>query len=1242
MTKKIITRAKIVLLCLALVCLAISLGSFFKEVPTVMAQNSAVTYSADFSNGLPYDWVEYNRSDVTEMESPKKSGDNLVLTHDITRSDTNMESLYYGGVYKIAQSVGDVSDFTLTLTYRVLASRDNLRWVGVMYHTQETIDGKLSGYLMNYRVNGKSAASVIKNTPDFNDFNVVESTGIAHDKTTFITLKITVDGDTATHYVNNQVITTYNLSSKEGVLGGTQKDGGFALIVNISKIEIKNLTIEGVRSNEKTSYVANFANGLPTDWNKNQKSNSAETTIDKVTDGIKLTHTGSQDANTYFGGFLDIATGLTNATNFVLEARLSMTSYENTSRWVGIAYHKQQNASGYSSFYMMNYRQNGATAFSTITPQPKFNDEHSSETTLTQGNNVYHTMRIVVKNLTAYHYVDTTLVQIVDLQSKEGVMGNTHVAGGFGLLFNKCSITISHLWIKADVLGENLPTTTTVAHPTLEYSPTIVTSAKTVEDITGATKKGYADSMIFEIDANLNVVNNNAVLTTLDKALQQTNSVVLPIVRINSNNVATAFLNYITENNVTDIAVISTDANLLKAIRTTGQGKYVRAILDWTQNATPLISSTDWQNVVNTTNACRANVALLKNTDATKNAVTYIQARLMTVWVNQPTYSSFSTHEIITTGAYGILSDSPNKVYDDFTLYADALPLIRTPYNIAHRGIPNDYAENSLYGYQRAYETGATHIEVDVHLTKDGQLVVMHDTTIDRTTTGTGAVKDMTLAEIKKYKIDRLYNGTYLNSTAYQPIPSLAEVFDYFDDKDIVYALEIKSKEDNVVQKLKELIDAYNVKHQIFVIAFGVNVIEQMRDVLPEVPSALLGTNTANWSNTTSFTANNRMLNEERYTQIAQLATNLDLTNGNAYVTEALKHRGYMSFYWTYQQQADIETAFKNGCLGITNNKSQSIEPYARSLQAKSQDYNLYDIQTLIDNKFAMQYVTYGDDVIPCEATLHTYESHDYYYNVIFKYTFTSNTGALTYTLYSESVKIINPAYYMSVQDINAILNTPAENLTLDDIPNIENAKIAYTLLTDEDKALVENIDGADDLINRIVLLNSYFEVSIDFDSAKGTVVGAADGDEFIYNSNVVLTVDIIEGFVISSITVNDEPIDLTSNKNATVEFVVTQDCAVVVEFDVDKDFITEDDEQNPPNDGTGDGTNTPGDGTGDGQNTPNGGNNTNNGENNSNSQSAITCVMATNADCSIVFTFVILLLTAVVMLGKKRLNKKQ
>lgn len=1186
-----------------MVCFTISLYGFLKKTPTAFAGGIPASYTADFSNGLPYDWVEYNRSDVTKLEAPQKSGNNLILTHDVTRSNENMESLYYGGVYKIAETLGDVSDFTLTLTYRVLDSRDDTRWIGVMYHTQETLDNKLSGYLMNYRVNGKSASSIVQNTPKFNDFNIVESTGIAHDKTTFITLKIVVNGNTATHYVNNQFITSYNFEDKADLLQ-VQKSGGFALIVNISKVEIKDLSITGTRKAEQTAYVANFTNGLPSDWAKNQKGATNETTAQKVSGGVKLTHTGSQDKNTYFGGFYNIATALTNATDFTLEARVSMTSYENATRWFAIAYRKQENANGYSSFYLMNYRQNGATAFSTVTPAPAFNDDHTSETTLTQNASTYRTIRIVVKGQIAYHYVDNLLVQTVDLLTKESILGNTQTAGGFGILLNKCSITISHLSIKAETLAENSPSTSSVSNPELEYAPTIVSEVDTLSDLNTITTKDYADSMIFEVDANLNVVSNGRALTTLDDALYKTYSSCLPIVRINNTTIANAFLNYIAENKITDIAVISTNADLLKTIRSSNAGKNIRAILDWTENPTALNNKNAWQSVVNTTNACRANVALISETDATREAVTYIQARLMTVWVKQSAYSSYSTNCILTTGAYGILTAQPSDVYNDFVTYTDTLPLLRAPYNIAHRGIPNDYPEGSLYGFRKAYETGATHLEVDVQLTSDGQLVVMHDSTIDRTTTGTGSVKNMTLAQIKNYKIDRLYNGTYVAESSYQPIPSLAELFDYFKDKDIVYALEFKSNESNIVSKLKELIDAYNVKHQIFVITFKINVIEQMRDVMPEVPSALLGTNLENGNMSTVFNANDNMFSSDRYVQIANLATNLDLSKGNAHLTEKLKHRGYMSFNWTYQQQADIETAFKNGVLGITNNKSQSIEPYARSLQAKSQDYNLYDIQTLLGNKFAMQYVTYGDDVIPCEATLHTYESHDYYYNAIFKYTFTSNTGALTYTLYSESVKIINPAYYMSVQDINAILNTPAENLTLDDIPNIENAKIAYTLLTDEDKALVENIDGADDLINRIVLLNSYFKVSIDFDSAKGTVVGATDGDEFIYNSNVVLTVDVIEGFVISSITVNGEPIDLTSNKNATVEFVATQDCAVVVEFDNSE--------------------------------------NNSNGENNSNSQNTITCAMAINADCSIVFTYLIFLLTAVVMLVKKRLNKKQ
>lgn len=69
--------------------------------------------------------------------------------------------------------------------------------------------------------------------------------------------------------------------------------------------------------------------------------------------------------------------------------------------------------------------------------------------------------------------------------------------------------------------------------------------------------------------------------------------------------------------------------------------------------------------------------------------------------------------------------------------------------NVAHRGASGSYPENTLLAFRKALEIGADEIELDLHSTKDGHLVVMHDGTVDRTTDGTGAIGEMTLTEIK-------------------------------------------------------------------------------------------------------------------------------------------------------------------------------------------------------------------------------------------------------------------------------------------------------------------------------------------------------------------------------------------------------------------------------------------------------------------------------------------------------------
>ena len=106
----------------------------------------------------------------------------------------------------------------------------------------------------------------------------------------------------------------------------------------------------------------------------------------------------------------------------------------------------------------------------------------------------------------------------------------------------------------------------------------------------------------------------------------------------------------------------------------------------------------------------------------------------------------------------------------------------------AHRGASAYAPENTLPAFALAMEQGADGIELDIHLTKDGELVVIHDEKVDRTTNGTGLVKDYTLAELRGLCAD---NGMEGFSEA--RIPTLREVLALVKPSDMMVNIEIKT-----------------------------------------------------------------------------------------------------------------------------------------------------------------------------------------------------------------------------------------------------------------------------------------------------------------------------------------------------------------------------------------------------------------------------------------------------------------
>ncbi len=91
--------------------------------------------------------------------------------------------------------------------------------------------------------------------------------------------------------------------------------------------------------------------------------------------------------------------------------------------------------------------------------------------------------------------------------------------------------------------------------------------------------------------------------------------------------------------------------------------------------------------------------------------------------------------------------------------------------NLAHRGFSSQYPENTMIAFEQAYQAGADGLELDVQLTRDGEVVIFHDKMIDRMTNGSGTLSDLTLRDIKWVSID----GLMQDGLPRQKIPTLEE-----------------------------------------------------------------------------------------------------------------------------------------------------------------------------------------------------------------------------------------------------------------------------------------------------------------------------------------------------------------------------------------------------------------------------------------------------------------------------------
>jgi glycerophosphoryl diester phosphodiesterase len=156
---------------------------------------------------------------------------------------------------------------------------------------------------------------------------------------------------------------------------------------------------------------------------------------------------------------------------------------------------------------------------------------------------------------------------------------------------------------------------------------------------------------------------------------------------------------------------------------------------------------------------------------------------------------------------------------------------------IAHRGFSGAAPENTIAAIRAAVEIGADMAEIDVTLSADGHLIVIHDDTLDRTTDGRGAVSGLTLAELQRLDAGAWFAPRF----AGERLPTLEAVLAEVEGR-ILLNVEIKSEAvgRGIVDKVAAVIRARRMTDRVIVSSFAPAALEQMRAAAPEIRTAVL------------------------------------------------------------------------------------------------------------------------------------------------------------------------------------------------------------------------------------------------------------------------------------------------------------------------------------------------------------------------------------------------------------------
>lgn len=681
------------------------------------------------------------------------------------------------------------------------------------------------------------------------------------------------------------------------------------------------LLLSAANAQDNVLYELDFASqadsGLPEGWT--QVEGSAEQV--RVLDGVL-----ELDARSGGPVRVLLPDELAQYGDYMVEAEVTHAEANEPTRWNSIMFRVQDADYPY---YQMAVRQNAAAAngveFAERTPANSWNVPTAAPYDTAIDGATYYTYTLKTHGNRVQELIDGTVVVDTDLAVD-------YSDGHVGFQSNGSLMRIRNVRVSVqDELPPMPPTPADgmvqVTEPAtgVSVAPTVVLEFTDAAQADASFSDALPATVILHVDADLNVLDASAaVVTSLAEAMDFLDQRAIPAFYVSNAAAATSLSGWLSDNIVVDAFVASNEPELVTELRRAHP--LLRGIIDYRA-----ASELDLMDVRREANTNLSRIVLLPQHIATKENVEFLQRLLMTVWVGEQATdvpAGVNQFNLVVTGVNGIVTSDAAGLID---VLGNAFPqeqvtLARKPLIIGHRGIPGLAPENTLEGAWLAFERGSDMIENDIYVTTDGAVVIHHDETLERTTTGSGSIAEYSLIEL----MNVLANNQFPAEFPYAGIPTLNEFFAAFLDLDVVHVVEIKTADPSIIEPTVELIRTFDAEDQVVAISFHADQIRLLHEHMPGMSAGFLTGGQVNEAAPLRSVYN-----------VLEVVQPLNSTYNPNYgglgrgFLEAAKHRGITSWPWTFRNHDEYIDMFLAGLNGLTTDDSHWSETWIDGVSAQ-------------------------------------------------------------------------------------------------------------------------------------------------------------------------------------------------------------------------------------------------------------------------------------------------------------------